>query len=99
MSTRPRIYMGNIPYTATDAQIREFFDGFKVTDIKIIMDRETNRPRGFAFVEVESAAEQKRAIETLHNQEMGGRRIMVSEAKERERAGTNGDRREYARRG
>lgn len=84
-SSGPRLYLGNLPYSATESDIRQFFDGFKVVDVKIVTDRETNRPRGFGFVEVESPSEQKAAIEKLNRQSMGGREIIVSEAKEKER--------------
>lgn len=81
---RTRLYVGNISFSAVDADLREFFHDFKLADVKIITDRETGRQRGFAFVAMESPADAKRAIDTLNETEMGGRRIMVSEAKERE---------------
>ena len=78
-----RLYVGNVPFNATEDDIRAFFSGFNVTQIKFILDRETNRPRGFCFVEVATAAEQKAAIEKLDGQPLEGRRVVVNEAKER----------------
>ena len=95
---RTRLYVGNVPFSANENSIREFFGDFKLTDVKIITDRETGRQRGFAFVGMESPADAKRAIDTLNDTEMGGRRILVSEAKEREvRNSRNDDNRGRAR--
>lgn len=94
---RPRLYIGNIAFTATETDIREHFVGFKLLDVKIIIDRETGRSRGFGFVEVESATEQKAAVNQLHQSEMGGRKIIVSEAKEREPRRGDDDRRDARR--
>lgn len=83
-----RLYCGNLPYSATEAQISEFFEaggGRKVTQVKIITDRETGRPRGFAFVELENDAMAKSAITELHNIKFGGRTIVVNEAHDRPR--------------
>lgn len=81
----PRLYVGNLPYTATEDDVREFFAGFNVTQVRFIFDRETNRPRGFCFVEVATPAEQKSAIEKLDGQQLNGRRVVVNEAKDKER--------------
>lgn len=94
-----RLFVGNIPFNTTRSDLEQFFDGFKLLDVKIVTDRETNRPRGFCFVEVESALEQQSAIEKFNGQEMGGRAVVVNEAKERERrddrrSGHRGGRRE-----
>lgn len=83
MNARYRLYVGNIPWTASNSEIAEFFDGFKLTDVRIITDRETQRPRGFAFVQLATAADMESAIKKLDGTDMGGRRIIVSEAKER----------------
>lgn len=94
---RPRLYIGNIPFTADETAIREHFVGFKLLDVKVIMDRDTGRARGFGFIEVESTVEQKAAINQFHQSEMGGRTIIVSEAKEREPRRGGDDRRDARR--
>lgn len=92
MATNARMYVGNISFNATTSDLRDFFGDYKVTDVKIIMDRETQRPRGFAFVELENAADVAKAITSLDGTVMMGRTIRVSEAKERERSGGVGER-------
>lgn len=78
-----RIYVGNIPFNATEEDIRSAFSQCgPVTKVDIVMDRETGRPRGFAFVELDDASAQ-RAIAELDGAELGGRRMTVNVAKER----------------
>lgn len=78
------IYVGNIPFSATEDQVRELFSKFgAVKSAKIIMDRETNRPKGFAFVEMEDT-EAQNAINSLNNTDFLGRSIRVNEARQRE---------------
>lgn len=81
-----RLYVGNIPYQTTEAQLRTLFeeDGGDVAEVKIVMDRETGRPRGFAFVELSTDAQATAAIEALHGKDFGGRPLTVSEARERQ---------------
>ena len=80
-----RLYVGNIPYQTTEAQLRTLFeqDGAQVDEVKIVMDRETGRPRGFAFVEMASDAQATAAVEALNGKAFGGRPLTVSEARER----------------
>ncbi len=78
-----RLYVGNLPYTASEVQIREFFEqagSRQVSQIKIITDRETGRPRGFAFVEVTEPHMADSAISELHGSQFGGRTIVVNHA-------------------
>lgn len=84
-----RLYVGNLPYTADDATIRQFFEagGRTVTEVKIVTDRETGRPRGFAFVEVSDDKMAQSAIDELNGQDFGGRTIVVNEAREPQRNG------------
>jgi len=82
--TTKKLYVGNIPFTATTEDLVAFFEPFKITKVKFVIDRETNRFRGFAFVELESAEKAQAAIVELDGQDMQGRSIRVSEAKERE---------------
>ncbi len=81
-----RLYVGNLPFDVDDAQIRTLFgqDGRQVTEIKIITDRETGRPRGFAFVEMGSQADATAAISALNGLQLGGRTLTVNEARESE---------------
>lgn len=89
-----RLYVGNLPYTADDAMIRGFFEsgGRSVTQVKIVTDRDTGRPRGFAFVEMADDAMAKSAINELNGQNLGGRTIVVNEAREPQRGGGGGGR-------
>ncbi|MHB8899349.1 MAG: RNA recognition motif domain-containing protein [Thermoguttaceae bacterium] len=89
------IYVGNMSYDTTENELREAFSAFgTVTSVSIIMDRETGRPRGFAFVEMANDEEGKAAIEALNLQKIGGRSVTVNEARPREdRGGGGGGRR------
>lgn len=79
-----RIYVGNVPYTATEDELRGLFGAHgEVESVKIVMDRETGQPRGFAFVEMEDRGGSA-AIAALDQAEMGGRKLRVDEAKPRE---------------
>ena len=79
----PSIYVGNLPYTATEEEIGALFSDFgTVRSVKIIMDRETGRPRGFAFVELDGD-DVRAAIKHVHGSEMGGRTLRVNEAHDR----------------
>ena len=78
-----RIYVGNLPFSATDAELRELFAQHgTVESVSIITDRDTGRPRGFGFVEM-SRADASRAIQNLNGKELGGRPLRVNEAQER----------------
>lgn len=80
MSTK--IYVGNLSYdVANDTLADKFAEFGTVESAKVIMDRDTNRSKGFGFVEMSSNAESARAIEALHGTEFGGRQINVTEAK------------------
>src|SRR5204863_4550027 len=86
-----KIYVGNLPFSATDAEIRELFAQHgAVESVSIITDRDTGRPRGFGFVEM-SRADASRAIQNLNGKELGGRPLRVNEAQERT-AGGGGNR-------
>lgn len=77
------LYVGNLPFSATEAEIRSLFEQHgSVDSVKIINDRETGRPRGFAFVDMASA-EAAAAIAALNGQEMNGRPLRINEARER----------------
>ena len=83
-----RLYVGNLPYTVTEDQLRELFSQHgTVTSVSVMMDRDTGRPRGFAFVEMEDGTA---AIQALDGQDFGGRSLRVNEARERESGGGRG---------
>ena len=74
-----RIYVGNLPYTSTDGELREMFQEFgEVMSADVLQDRETGRSRGFGFVEMSDADAQK-AIAALNGKDMGGRALRVNE--------------------
>lgn len=77
-----RIYVGNLPFSATDHEVRDLFSEYgTVESVHLVTDRDTGRPRGFGFVEMEDGADE--AIEALNRTEMGGRSLNVSEARPR----------------
>jgi cold-inducible RNA-binding protein len=80
-----RLYVGNLSYNVTEPELREVFaeSGRNVVEVKVVMDRETGRPRGFAFVEMGSEDEASQVIQSLSGREIQGRAISVSEARER----------------
>jgi RNA recognition motif-containing protein len=80
-----RLYVGNLSYNVTEPELREVFaeNGRNVVEVKIVMDRDTGRPRGFAFVEMGSDDEASQVIQSLTGREVQGRAINVSEARER----------------
>jgi len=87
-----RLYVGNLSYNVTEPELREVFaeNGRNVVEVKIVMDRDTGRPRGFAFVEMGSDDEASQAIQSLTGREVQGRAINVSEARERTPRGGGG---------
>jgi RNA recognition motif-containing protein len=77
------IYVGNLPFSATEADVRVLFERHgKVDSVKLINDRETGRPRGFCFVEMPQGDAQA-AIQALNGYDMNGRPLRVNEAQER----------------
>lgn len=79
-----RVFVGNLNYATSAEELESFLaTAGNVLDVRIPTDRESGRPRGFAFVRFSSAAEARRAIEELNGQELGGRRLVVKEAEER----------------
>jgi cold-inducible RNA-binding protein len=87
------IYVGNLPYSTTDQELRQMFEEFGQVDrTSIVMDRETGRSRGFGFVEMSNDAEGQAAINALNGKDMGGRALVVNVAKQREDRGGGGGR-------
>ena len=78
------IYVGNLPFKTTEPDLEEAFGAHGAVDrVKVIMDRETGRSRGFAFVTMNDAEAAKAAIEALNEQEFQGRNLRVREAEDR----------------
>jgi len=79
-----KIYVGNLPFSATEAEVREKFEEFgSVMSVNLITDRETGRPRGFGFVEMENGEEADAAIAAHDQTDMDGRKLNVNEARPR----------------
>lgn len=81
-----KLFVSSLPYSVDDAALAQIFNGYgTVLSAKVILDRDNgNRSKGFGFVEIEEDEEGKRAIAELHDSEVGGRQIIVNEAKPRE---------------
>ena len=80
-----KLYVGNLSFDITEGELRQLFTPFgTVTSCNVIMDRMTDRPRGFAFVEMATTDEATKAINELNGKEVGGRALVVNEAKPRE---------------
>ena len=94
-----RLYVGNLSFNSTNDSIREAFAPHgTVTDVHVVMDRDSGRPRGFAFVTMGTAAEAQKAIGELNGKTVDGRALRVNEAEERAKrpgggGGGGGDRR------
>jgi cold-inducible RNA-binding protein len=85
------IYVGNMNFQTTEADLRALFEPFgQVTRVHIAMDRDTGRPRGFAFVEMANDEEATKAIAGLDGKEVGGRNIKVNEARPKTGGGGGG---------
>ncbi|MCZ6795947.1 MAG: RNA-binding protein [Planctomycetota bacterium] len=83
-----KLYVGNLPFTATEDEIRELFSQYgEVQSVSLITDRQTGRPRGFGFVEMDDGQE---AIQALDGQPFGGRDLKVNEARDRGARGEGG---------
>jgi len=79
------IYVGNLSYGMSEEELREAFGAFgTVSSVKILMDRETGRSRGFGFVEMPNQNEAEKAIAQLNGKDVGGRALRINEARPRE---------------
>ena len=89
-----KIYVGNLPFSATQSELEDLFGAHgTVESVALITDRETGRPRGFGFVEMDTDGATA-AIQALNGQEMGGRTLRVNEAQPRRDSGGGGGRRD-----
>lgn len=80
-----KMYVGNLPFSATDVDLRDLFAQFGgVTDVFLPMDRESGRPRGFAFVSMDTPEAMTAAITGLNGKDFGGRSLTINEARPKE---------------
>lgn len=80
-----RLFVGSLSWNVNDDQLRDFFaSAGTVSSANVIVDRDTNRSKGFGFVEMSTDEEAKKAIDSLNGKELDGRTIIVSEARPRE---------------
>ena len=76
------LYVGNLPHSTTEADLRAFFEAHGAVDkVSIVTDKETGRSRGFGFVEMTDSSEADKAIAALNGTELGGRTLTVNEAR------------------
>jgi len=86
-----KLYVGNLPFSATEDELRELFARHgSVDSVKVVMDRESGRPRGFAFVEMSEPNAANDAIRALDGTQLGGRDIKVNEAQDKPRPSGGG---------
>jgi RNA recognition motif-containing protein len=86
--TSPRLYVGNLSFDATESDLFELFNGVgHVQNAEVVSYRHNQRSKGFAFVQMQTIEEAKRAVEELHDKEFLGRKLVVSGAKSAERQG------------
>lgn len=80
--TSPRLYVGNLSFDATESDLTELFKGVgQVVSVEVVSHRQTQRSKGFAFVQMQTVEEAKRAVEELHDKEFMNRKLVVSGAK------------------
>lgn len=86
-----KIYVGNLPFSVNDAELRQMFEAHgEVSSASIVLDRETGRSRGFGFVEMTDDASADAAIAGMSGKQMGGRALTVNEARPKEAGGFGG---------
>jgi RNA recognition motif-containing protein len=94
-----KLFVGNLSFDTTENDLQDAFAAHgTVVEANVMMDRMTNRPRGFGFVTMSTAEEAQKAIDALHGKELGGRALTVNVAKPREErapSGGGGGRRDY----
>ncbi|MGE5263855.1 MAG: RNA recognition motif domain-containing protein [Acidobacteriota bacterium] len=86
-----KLYVGNLSYNVTEEQLRELFSqAGAIKEVTMIMDRDTQRPKGFGFVEMTTQVEAQKAIEMFNEHELDGRRMTVNFARPKEDRGSRG---------
>ncbi|HUB87190.1 MAG TPA: RNA-binding protein [Verrucomicrobiae bacterium] len=95
-----KLFVGNLSFDTTENDLQDAFAAFgTVTEANLMMDRTTNRPRGFGFVTMSTAEEAQKAIDGLNGKELSGRALTVNVARPREERSGGGGRREFSRGG
>ena len=90
-----KLYVGNFPYTVTESELRDLFTPYgEIEELAMIMDRETGRPKGFAFITFATQQAAETALE-LNGNQLGGRPLKVNIATEKSRSGGRGGRRKW----
>ncbi len=85
MDSNNKLFIGNLPFKATDKQLEDLFSGAgEVMSAMVITDRQTGRSRGFGFVQMKTADGVQKAIEMFHGKDFEGRNLVVNEARPRE---------------
>jgi RNA recognition motif-containing protein len=93
-----KLYVGNLPFSSTEEELRELFGRHgSVESVNVITDRETGRPRGFAFVEMSEPSAASDAIRALDGTQLGGRALKVNEAQDKRAGGGGGGRGGFGR--
>ena len=92
MANGTRLYVGNLSFQTSESTLRAAFEqgGQKVVEVKIVTDRDTGQPRGFAFVEMASPADAQAVMSAWDGQQLDGRSLKVNEAQERSGGGGGG---------
>ncbi|HEV8130482.1 MAG TPA: RNA-binding protein [Acidobacteriota bacterium] len=82
-----KLYVGNLPFSANEGSLEEFFkeNGVKVEKVDVLRDVASGRSRGFGFVELEEGQDLNAAVEATNGKELGGRMLSINEARERSR--------------
>jgi len=84
--TTPRLYVGNLSFDAAESDLFELFNGVGIVqNVEVVSNRQTQRSKGFAFVQMQTVDEAKRAVSELHDKEYMGRKLVVSGAKAADR--------------
>ncbi len=84
--TTPRLYVGNLSFDAVESDLLELFSGVGIVqNVEVVSNRQTQRSKGFAFVQMQTIDEAKRAVAELHDKEYMGRKLVVSGAKAADR--------------
>lgn len=80
-----KLYVGNIPLSYTEENLRSLFSNFELKSVKLILDRETNKSRGFGFVEFMNKNDGQKAISEFNGKDCEGRALVVNEARPQQR--------------
>ena len=76
-----RLYVGNLPYSYSEEDLKTLFANYNTSSVKLVIDRETNRSKGFGFVDIDSTDEAQNAIKALDKQVVDGKTLVINEAR------------------